>query len=224
MSWLMRRADNTSTESLAHRLRAQRFRFLASLLDTVPRPLRLLDVGGRAQFWEMMGGIPQGVSVTLLNLRPMPEVQGFATLQGDARDMSHFRTDAFDVVFSNSVIEHVGGWNDQVAAAREMQRVGRRYFVQTPNRWFPVEPHFLFPGFQFLPLGLRAQLHARFRLGWMAPASDYDSALPTVGEIRLLTRREMRTLFPDGRIYTERLAGLAKSFVAYGGWTPGATD
>ena len=159
MSWLMRRADNTSTESLAHRLRARRFRLFSSLLDSVPRPLRLLDVGGRAQFWEMMGGIPQGVSLTLLNVGSMPEVQGFTTIRGDARDMSHFRTDEFDVVFSNSVIEHVGSWNDQVAAAGEMQRVGRRYFVQTPNRWFPVEPHFLFPGFQFLPLSLRAQLH-----------------------------------------------------------------
>jgi SAM-dependent methyltransferase len=218
MSWLMRTADNNSSTSLAHRMRARRFRLLTSLLESTPRPLRLLDVGGHARFWEMMGGPPDGISVTLINVASSREVEGYVNVEGDARNMAQFGEAEFDVVFSNSVIEHVGTWDDQVCAAREIRRVGRRYFVQTPNRNFPVEPHFLFPGFQFLPVGVRAHLHARFRLGWMAPARDYASARRSVSQIRLLTRGEMRTLFPDGHIYTERLAGLAKSFVAYGGW------
>ncbi|HWS70973.1 MAG TPA: class I SAM-dependent methyltransferase, partial [Thermoanaerobaculia bacterium] len=65
---------------------------------------------------------------------------------------------------SNSVLEHVA---DMPAMAREIRRVGRRWYVQTPNRWFPVEPHFLVPFFQFLPIATRAWLLTRFDLGWL---------------------------------------------------------
>ena len=73
---------------------------------------------------------------------------------GDAVDMPGISDGAFDVVFSNSVIEHVETYENQRRMAAEIRRVGRRYFVQTPNRHFPLEPHFLVPGFQLLPYPL----------------------------------------------------------------------
>jgi 2-polyprenyl-3-methyl-5-hydroxy-6-metoxy-1,4-benzoquinol methylase len=79
--------------------------------------------------------------------------------------MRQFRDHQFDVVYSNSVIEHVGDLDDMRRMAQEIQRVGKRYFLQTPNRYFPIEPHFVFPFFQFLPRPVQISLVQKFRLG-----------------------------------------------------------
>ncbi|MGH7860878.1 MAG: methyltransferase domain-containing protein [Candidatus Dormibacteraceae bacterium] len=83
----------------------------------------------------------------------------FQSVIGDARDLAQFQAQAFDVAFSNSVIEHVGGADDQRRMASEAMRVASHYFVQTPKHYFPIEPHFLVPGFQFMPSGLKAMRH-----------------------------------------------------------------
>jgi hypothetical protein len=134
--------------------------------------------------------------------------------------MGQFRAGEFDVVFSNSVIEHLGTLNEQRWMADEIRRVGKRYFVQTPNRYFPLEPHFLVPFFQFLPLRMRVQLVRRFDLGWygMGGIPDPEHAEAVVRSIRLLSAGELLRLFPDGRLYRERLFGLTKSLIVYGGW------
>jgi hypothetical protein len=132
--------------------------------------------------------------------------------------MREFGDQEFDVVFSNSVIEHVGTFADQQAMASEVRRVGRRYFVQTPNKYFPIEPHFLVPGFQFLPVRLRAGWLARRRIGWYPKAASYEAALAEVTQIRLLSLSEFQRLFPEGQLFRERFFGLTKSFVIYHGW------
>jgi hypothetical protein len=102
--------------------------------------------------------------------------------------------------------------------AREVRRVGKRYFVQTPNRYFPLEPHFLFPLFQFLPLKIRTGLLQNFNLGWFAKEPDVQKARKIVESVRLLNKHEFVAMFPDASIYEEKIFGLTKSFVAYGGW------
>ncbi len=212
-------ADNTNQNSLASRLRRRRFAFFRSLLDSLPRPVRVLDVGGTADYWRAMGvKDATDYEVTLFNLEHPGEAEGFVSLVGDARDMSQFARGAFDVVYSNSVIEHVGSLADQLRMAREIRRVGVRYFVQTPNRYFPIEPHFLFPCYQFLPDAVRARLLRSFRLGWMRREPDFLKAYLAVTSIRLLTKTELKLLFPDGQLYAERLFGLSKSFVTFRGW------
>ena len=215
---LRRLADNRNPASLAARLRRKRFGLFRELLARMPGEVRVLDVGGSETFWRVMGFEERRVSVTLLNLA-RPELEGhMSSVVGDARDMSQFGAREFDVVFSNSVIEHVGSFADQQAMASEVRRVGMRYFVQTPNKLFPVEPHFLFPGFQFLPLSSRASLLARFDLGWIKRAASYQAALEEVTRIRLLTQRDFRRLFPGGTLYKERFGGLTKSLIMYHGW------
>ena len=212
MKLLRTLADNSRAGSAADRLRKKRFAVFLGLLSTLPRPLRLLDVGGTRSFWEQMGSI-EGVEVVLLNLQaPPPD-------RGDARDMRRYRDKEFDVVFSNSVIEHVGGWSDQRRMAAEVRRVGQRYFVQTPNKYFPIEPHFLFPFFQFLPLRARAWLTGRFDLGWRKRAASPQEALQQAQSVRLLTRSELQSLFPGGVILDEKLLGLTKSFMVHGGFS-----
>jgi hypothetical protein len=219
MSVLTRAADVTDSRSVAHRLRRNRFRLFRRLLGRVRRPARILDVGGTPNFWQRMGFADEGVDIVLLNTEaPADRDQGFTTIRGDARQMDEFGDGEFDVVFSNSVIEHVGDLDDQRRMADEIRRVGRCYFVQTPNRYFPIEPHFLVPGFQFLPVEVRARLLARSDLGWIRRVPDLDEARRRVRGIRLLTRRELLRLFPGAQLYTEWLLGLPKSFVACGGW------
>jgi hypothetical protein len=118
-------------------------------------------------------------------------------------------------VFSNSTIEHVGDFADQRRMAMEVRRIGRQYYVQTPNRHFPIEPHFMFPGFQFLPIWIRIWLLQHFTLGTHNKVPNRYDAEREVRSIRLMTRREVEALFPDATIFEERYYGLVKSFVAY---------
>jgi SAM-dependent methyltransferase len=212
-------ADHRDATSLAARLRARRGAFFSGLLASVPRPLTILDVGGTSGFWEAIDFSKQDVEIIVLNLQPSPvSLPGYRYVTGDARDLSAFPDQSIEIVYSNSVIEHVGGPDEQARMAREIRRVGKRYFVQTPNYRFPVEPHFVFPGFQYLPLAVRAFLLTNFRLGWFERERDWDRAMEAVGSIRLLKKEELTKLFPEGRFYEERLFGLAKSFMVYHGW------
>lgn len=219
LGWIF---DNRRPDSLATRMRQRRFSLFRKLFAGLPGdgPWRILDVGGTQQFWERMGLTDERlVRVVVLNLnKDAVTLPNFTAVAADARNLHMYGDGEFDIVFSNSVIEHVGGFEDQVMMAREVQRVGRRYFVQTPNRYFPIEPHFLFPYWQFLPLGWRVLLIQRFNIGWFKRRPDPREALALVSHIRLLNEAEMRQLFPNALLYKERLLGLTKSFVAYGGW------
>lgn len=213
-------ADNRDPRSWAHQFRQRRFAFFRSLLDQLPdQGLKILDVGGTPGFWQRMTQDAPPWRVTLVNQEPaLVSLPWLETLTGDARALP-FPDRSFDVVFSSSVIEHVGDFSDQQRMADEVRRVAPRYFVQTPNFWFPLEPHFLFPGFQWLPLSVRAALLTRSKLGWMARQEVYADALATVRQIRLINAAELRRLFPDAHVYRERIGGLTKSLVAYGGWS-----
>lgn len=188
---------------------------LMANLDVADRVPTILDIGGYESFWEP-SGLLGTANFTILNLeRSDPKQPMVGSVVGDARDLAQFETGSFDLVFSNSVIEHVGTWDDQSRMAAEIRRVGRSYFVQTPNYWFPLEPHFLVPGFQWLPLAVRARLLENFDLGHIARQRDARLAFETVQSIRLLREHEVSTLFPEAVIWRERFLGVTKSLVAY---------
>jgi hypothetical protein len=209
-------ADHRRPTSVAAGLRRRRHELFRRAFAPLERPIRLLDVGGTPSYWRNVAGeVGPDLEITLLN-RSAPESDpaGFRSLVGDARDLSRFGDREFDVVFSNSVIEHVGSFEDQRRMATEVRRVGRWYFVQTPNRRFPIEPHLEFPFFQYLPVALRVALVRRFQLGWAPRLPDRAAAADYVTSIRLLTGAEVSALFPDGRLLAERFLGLVKSWIA----------
>ena len=168
----------------------------------------VLDVGGASSTWAYLN--ERCPRVTLLNIRPEPGAI-FPHIVADARSIP-FPDKSFDVVFSNSLIEHVGDWTDQQRCAREMLRVGRRLWIQTPNRSFPIEPHLLAPFIHWLPRSIQRPLVA------LTPRSLFSDEFETPIEVwqstRLLGARQMRKLFPDRRLYRERLFGLTKSLIA----------
>lgn len=213
-------ADNSDAGSVATRMRRRRFRLFQSLLGTLKGHIDILDIGGTQEFWDLM--LPDhspDIRVTLLNIGHQTTTgPHFVSAVGDARTMPQYPDTSFDVVFSNSVIEHVGDYENQRRMANEIRRVSKRYFVQTPNKRFPLEPHFLFPFFQYLPLDTRAWMVNHFDVGWYRRIPDRARARAEVESIQLLTKRRFAALFPDATITDEKLLGLTKSFVAIGGW------
>lgn len=197
------------------RWRERRYRLFLDLCRVEPDD-RILDVGAGA------GGALERFNTTneiiAVDIRPeesewlgKPNV----TVQyGDATRLP-FADGEFPVVFSNSVIEHIPRAL-QPAFAAEVRRVGRRYFVQTPNRYFPVEPHYQLPLFQFLPGRVQRALNRRFSLGWREKG-HWE-------EINLLSARDLRRLFPDGELRRERLFGMTKSLMMVRAHTDSLTD
>ncbi len=219
--WLQ---DYSNPKSLGSRLRRRRLEVFLDLVRTACRDrgeCRILDVGGRVSYWRTLEPELQdlpGVSLTLINIESPDDTDEtlevpHVSLVGDACAMT-FEDRAFDVVHSNSVIEHVGSWPRMEAFASESRRVGRALFVQTPSYWFPVEPHFRVPGFAFLPRPLQIRLLMSRANGFYARAESVSAAMKALEECQLLDRAQMRFLFPDAQIRTERFAGLEKSLIA----------
>jgi Methyltransferase domain len=175
---------------------------------------RVLDVGGTVQTWTSESEGTAGFPVTLINLRDYGAIEDsrFTSLAGDATDMA-FKENAFDIVFSNSVIEHVGTWEKQQAFAREVSRVAPLLWIQTPARSFPIEAHLLAPYIQYLPQSMQHRLAPWTLRGLLQPGVVHQ----IVDEVRLLTYREMTQLFPDCLILKERVFGLTKSYIAVRG-------
>jgi hypothetical protein len=211
-------ADNRDPDSIASRFRAKRFRRFAEMLRGAREPVRILDIGGTPAFWlRHRVGLPARSEITLLNraFEDRPHLEDMRYVVGDARKLDMFGDLEFDMCFSNSVIEHVGDADDQMRMASEIRRVARGYFVQTPNKYFPMEPHFLVPGWQFAPLSLRAWLLQRRDWGWMKRVKDRELAWKTVRSIRLLSARDLHVLFRDATIYREKIGPLTKSVTAW---------
>lgn len=175
---------------------------------------RILDVGGYHWFWERM---ECRNPITCLNLMVPPFAEPvsnqFHYVQGDGRHLP-YKNAEYDIVFSNSVIEHLGTYDDQRQFAAEVRRVGKSYWVQTPNRWFPVEPHLLTPIIHYLPKRIQRHLLRRCTVWGLVARPTRSQAEEFLSTVRLLTEREMRELFPDARIVAERILGVKKSFIA----------
>ena len=178
---------------------------------------RVLDLGGKPSFWTDEAIRARPIEITCLNLRAEPASLrlGEARVEvvvGDATDPPVDPAD-YDLVFSNSVIEHVGG-SDAIGAFAAVTRQGRQYFLQTPNRWFLVEPHFVLPFHFLLPRRVKAVIIMFWDRG--PRRRTYQEALERVDEIHLLTRREIELLFPGATVVVDRKWLLPKSFMVFG--------
>ncbi|MBI5482359.1 MAG: class I SAM-dependent methyltransferase [Deltaproteobacteria bacterium] len=141
-------------------------------------------------------------------------------MRGDVTDLSMFADKSFDIAFSNSVIEHLPTAESQLKMVHELKRVAGRYYLQTPNYWFPFEVHFLLPLFHFLPRAGRIWFLSRLGApttgaGWRR--IEERLAAEYVDSIRLLTKSDLERLFgPSSRVLTERFFLLPKSLICIG--------
>jgi len=177
---------------LAARARRRRHERFFSLLG-LGLDARVIDVGCGTLG---LRGLEPRLDITGVDLVQRPHYPGPFVL-ADAAEGLPFKDEAFDLAYSSSVIEHIEPAR-RAAFAAELRRVARGWYIQTPAYSFPIEPHALLPGAQWLPVGWRRRY---WRLG---VAGEFE-------DIRLLRRGELEALF--GPALAERVGPLVKSWV-----------
>lgn len=204
--------DTDSPNSLSGRARRRRWEALASRFPELSE-MRVIDLGGTVRSWKFSGLRP--AEVMLLNTFDQnSDLPWVKSVVGDACEVpEQLRGERFDLVFSNSVLEHVGGHRRRVAFAECVHQFGHHHWIQTPYRYFPIEPHWLFPGFQFLPLRAQSYVTMRWPLLTHPPATTDQAVRRNLGN-ELMSRTHMRFYFPTSEIHEERIAGVPKSLVA----------
>jgi len=189
--------------------REKRFKLFLSTFD-IHNETTILDIGGYPYFWEGSG---LEKNVTLLNIQPLPgHIKSMKWIKANALEMDMVGDRQFDIAFSNSVIEHVGDFSQQKRLSCEIRRISRQYWIQTPNRHFPIEPHFLFPFFQYLPVSIKHKI-AHFWPFSFAKRYNLDVERE-LNHIWPLDKRHFQELFDTAEILEERFMGLTKSLIA----------
>jgi hypothetical protein len=176
--------------------------------------MTVVDLGGTVEAWQRAP--VRAAAVLVVNLEPEPESLSswIRAAQADACNLpNHITNGSYDLVFSNSVIEHVGGHAQRLRFADTVHKLAGNHWIQTPYRYFPIEPHWLFPGFQFLPLTVQAEVSRRWPLVH-TPSPNRQEGLRAAMGVELLSRTGLTYYFPQSKICSERLAGAVKSLIA----------
>ncbi len=210
-------------KALSSRLRAKRISPLLRLIEAVSQEqdcVNIIDIGGTEKYWTIVPNEfleAHNVNITIVNIPKshMPEDHDkFRFVEADGCDLSQYADNYFHIAHSNSVVEHVGDWTRMVQFSKELKRVAQGYFVQTPNYWFPIEPHCMTAFFHWLPKPIRIWLVMKISLGHYRKAVSVDDAVRLVEHSRLLNRAMFFELFNDSEVLTERFALMPKSFIA----------
>ena len=180
----------------------------------------IIDLGGTEGFWNIIDTdflYENNVKITLINLHPyeIKNKQIFKIYHMDFFSLNPKDLPDYDLSFSNSVIEHLENDENQKKFANLQKIIAKYFYCQTPNKYFPIEPHFVFPLFQFLPKRIKIFLLMNFRLGSFDNISSRDMAIEYLSEIKLLSRKELNLLFPNILISKEKFFFLTKSFIAH---------
>jgi SAM-dependent methyltransferase len=189
------------TDAISLRSRRRKFAlFMETMAPTAETTV--LDVGaddsafgehercGTLNFFEQLYPWPGRITALGLNegTRFRESFPDTRYVQGNALEMP-FADGEFDIVFSNAVIEHVGGREQQRRFVEESLRVARRAFVTTPNRWFPVEVHSRLPFVHWFPNPVAHRAYDLVRKPWAK-----DNTLLGPGALRELFPPEARIL------------------------------
>jgi len=207
---LARILDPDRNGSLTHRYRTARKEELKRRFPDFA-DMRVLDLGGTVISWRVFDLQPRSVTVVNLCDDESPRERWIEYVKDDACAGGFGK---YDLVFSNSLMEHLGGHARRHAFAKVVQESAPAWWVQTPYRYFPIEPHWIFPGFQFLPFRARVLVCQHWGMLHFAPERDRAVAAEMVASVELVSATEMRAYFPTSQIWFERIAGVPKSLVA----------
>lgn len=187
------------------------------LLERFPNlaEMSVIDLGGTVEYWLRAPVQPRHVH--LINLEDAPADAPPAWIRHDIGDATRIPDTMligeYDLVYSNSVIEHVGGHERRQAFAGNVLNLAPNHWIQTPYRYFPVEPHWVCPFMQYLPLAARTRLGMHWPLVH-TPHANLEVAVAAQLQVELLDITAMRHYFPDSTLVYDRFLGLVKSVVA----------
>lgn len=220
--------DLTNPNSLRSKIRRKRVKHLIDFIKQIIdqknlKTIKICDLGGTYRYWLVFPFLDfeeVNFEITLVNLEETIQLENenyqkllnhsnlrFISEIGNGCDMSHKQDAFFHLTHSNSVIEHVGDWKKIKKFAKESQRIGKFFFIQTPNYWFPIEPHYVLPLVHFFPRPIHTKLLMIFK------NRSFDEATSNFEENRMLSYKEFRFLYSKSTLIIERFL-LAKSFIA----------
>lgn len=206
--------DADQPGSLAARTRKRRWqRFQDEFPDIAD--MNVIDLGGVTKEW--FRAPTQPASLTVVNVVKQPALNDNTRIVvADACDLpSALSRERFDLVFSNSVIDQVGGHYRRLRFAEAVQALADRHWIQTAYRYFPLDAYTLFPMQQQLPLRVRAAINRHWPIGYRHANAKGEAILLNLG-VEALSRTALRAYFPDSRVVAERWAGMIKSLIAIG--------
>jgi len=199
---------------ITQHFRRKRGKFILGVLPEI-RQARICDVGGSRHFWEKVDlGVP-AQNITIYNIAetdagsvdeantemPIVIYDGKRIPDEDKR---------YDLAISNSLLEHVPP-AERPGLVREMHRVAKTVFMQTPAYEFPVEPHFIMPIIHWLPRWLAFHL-VKLSPWRLLSRPSQETIRDYFNGTHLMSRADVQALFPNGRIYEERFLGFTKSY------------
>ncbi len=198
MKFLKKIIDVEDSKSITTKIRQENFKIFKNLVSSFGSKVKVLDLGGTQEYWEMMEYTdPNLIEVILINIDEIQvSLPNFRAIKMNALELDINGFDC-DIVFSHSLIEHV----DRERFAQLISDSKKPYFIQTPNKYFPIEPHFMIPLFQFMPLWLKL---------FLTRNSDIKSEVRT---INLLSKGDLIRLFPNSKIFGGKLLGSVQSFI-----------
>ena len=185
----------------------------------------ILDIGAEInpkgdRLVQLIDSYPWKEKITAVNIsnqhiqfikESYPEIN---TVVGNACNLN-WPDKYFDIIYSNAVIEHVGSLENQKQFASEIMRVGKKWFVTTPNRWYPFEFHSRLPFVTWLPK--HGYLWASKVLDYNHTNKKYEFFSKNNRNLRLMSVKELKQCFPGSRIIKQRITFLPETLIAYGG-------
>jgi len=201
---------------------------------TITSDIRILDIGSEdgsniKNVLQSTTAEPSNVYIADISEEAVNqghEKYGFVPVEIPEKGMLPFDDGFFDIVYCSSVIEHVTVpkaevWSlksgaefrkraleQQRAFANEIRRLGKSYFVQTPNKWFPIESHTWLPMVSYLPRRVLVPILSITNRIWVKK---------TTPDWFLLSSSDMQNVFPDAVLKKEKFVGLTKSIMAIKG-------
>lgn len=196
-------------KNIQEKSREKKFRLFMETFNPTKKT-KILDIGpGQGTFLEKLYPFKQNITCIEISQRNIDKFKknnpGIKIIKGDARGMK-FKDSSFDIIFSNAVIEHVGDFEKQKDFADEIRRVGKSFFITTPNKFFPYEPHYRLPLFQFLPKIIQKWLSNVFPLG-NYPKGCWE-------DINLVSSSGLKKLFPKSKIIRQRISIYPETLIA----------
>jgi len=180
----------------------------------------IIDLGGTEEFWNIIDSdflYKNNVKITLINLEPyeIKNNQIFKMYHMNFFSLNPKDFSDFDLSFSNSVIEHLENNENQKKFANLHKMIAKYYYCQSPNKYFPIEPHFMFPYFQFLPIKIKIFLMRNFNLGNFSKMKSAQDCHSVLNEIKLLSYKELLHIFSRPYLYIEKFLALNKSYAVH---------